>query len=309
MQKFLRLFVICYFLNSGLLTAQKYRGEIFLLLRDPVSTAKGNSGVSTPQSLGAMLLNPSLVNLTNSGVYFSHFEIFKGLIASENLSLKFDVGIGPYKNGFNIFYLHSDPIEVTRLTDENLGVVEGNIEVSGAHVYRFYLITWITGQQINKNSYFGTAVKLFRETFFNYVENGAGVDLSYTILLKDLTIGISARDVFFSVFKGKSLELANPSFGLGFTKTSNNLNWSMEADFFTDGPYPGAIINIGKLSTDFKFGAEYRPVENFAVRFGFYRGYLSAGAGLKWKKFAIDYSISPNPELNTTHKIGAGICF
>ncbi|MDI6851035.1 MAG: hypothetical protein QMD82_03755 [bacterium] len=304
--KFILLFYLC---GSGFVSAEKYRGEIFLLLRDPVSTAKGNTGISDPQSLGTVLLNPSLVNLVNPGVYFSHFEVYSGLIAAENLNLKIDIDGALNKNAINIFYLHSDPMEVTRLKDENLGIVEGNIEVDGTQLYRFYLFSWVTGKEISEKSYFGASIKLFRESFYNYAENGAGVDLGYFVRFKNLALGITARDVFFSIFKGKSLEVVHPSFVLGLTKISKNLNWSMEAELFSDGPYPGAIISLGRLSIDFKFGAEYRPMDNFAVRMGFYRGYFNAGAGIKWKKLNLDYSISPNPELNVTHKIGAGICF
>lgn len=309
MQKSLKSVLLCYLLGIGFVSAEKYRGEIFLLLRDPVSTAKGNTGVSDPQSLGTILLNPSLVNLVSPGAYFSHFEGYNGLIAVENLSVKIDIGGVLNKSAINIFYLHSDPLEVTKLKDENLGIVEGNIEVIGTHLYRFFLLSWITGKEISKKSYFGVSIKLFRESFYNYAENGAGVDLGYFIHLKNLAVGITARDVFFSIFKGKSLEVAYPSFVLGLTKISKSMNWIMEAELFSDGPYPGAIISLGRLSMDFKFGAEYRPTDNLAVRIGFYRGYFNGGAGINWKKLNLDYSISPNPELNVTHKIGAGICF
>lgn len=309
MQKWLKLFFLCFICNIGISSAEKYRAEIFRTMYDPASTARGFSGVADSFSIQSAFLNPACINSPRSGLYFSHFELYKGFISMENVFVKFNSGNPDYSTGIYVSYLHSDPLEITQLRDSALGIIEGNIEVTGKYIYKFYFVSGTIGRKISEKASFGVNIKFFRERFYTYYENGTGIDIGYLIALKDINFGITLRDAIFSFFTGKSSETASPSLNFGITKFTQNFSWNLESELFSDGPYPGALLNAGKLSLEVKMGAEYRPTENLALRAGFYRGYFNGGVGLRLRQFFVDYSISPNPELYTTHKIGAGICF
>ncbi len=307
MQKYLKILLLFTVLNFRILSAEKYRGEVFLLLRDPISTSLGNLGVSYPLSPGTSFLNPSLTPFLPSHLYLTHYEMYNGFISLENIYLKL-----PYFENISILFshLHSQPIEVTELIDNSLGISEGNVEIIGKHQFKFSLFNLSFGREVNENSLFGLNIKIFRESFSDYFENGTGVDIGYQYHYdKTLNIGIVLRDALFTLLKGNSIESISPSISFGLTKETQKLLLSLEADIFTDGPYPGAIINVGKVTMDIKAGAQYKPKENLSIRLGFYRGYINAGAGIQFGKFQLDYSITPNPELYITHKVGIGRCF
>lgn len=309
MQKLLIILSVWLIFNVDLVLAEKYRGEVFRIINDPASTAMGFTGVSYPVSLPSTIMNPASLSFAQDGAYFSHFELYGGFISLENLCFKYNTERSDVTSGFYLTFLHSDPLEITQLRDANLGIVEGNIEVTGKDAYKFYLFTFAFGREVNEFSNFGLNLKLFRENFSNYQENGAGLDIGYIITFKDLNLGVTVRDAIFSFFTGNSSETSSPSINFGITKINRELIWNVETDIFTDGHYPGSLLNVSNFSFDLKAGVEYRPTESLGLRLGFYRGYFNAGAGLKIKRFNIDYSISPNPELYTTHKIGAGLCF
>ncbi len=305
--KFLKSLLFLSILNFGILSGEKYRGEVFLLMRDPISTSMGNIGSSYPLSPGSSNLNPSLTPSLSSHLYLTHYEMYKGFISLENIYLKL-----PFMQNSSVLlsYLHSQQIEVTELIDNSLGVSEGNIQITGKHPYKFYLLNLSFGKDVKENFFFGLNVKMFRESFSDYFANGVGVDLGYYYRYNNtLNFGIVLKDALFTLLKGSSIESIAPSMSLGITRETQNLLLSFETDIFTDGPYPGAILNIGSITMDIKVGAQYNPKENLSIRLGFYRGYINAGAGLKIGKIQLDYSLTPNPELYLTHKLGVGTCF
>ncbi|MEO0198870.1 MAG: hypothetical protein ABIM44_01210 [candidate division WOR-3 bacterium] len=302
-QKYLQLFIYFVFVTS--ISAEKYRGEVFRLFYPPALVSMGNTGVAyTPEPLSSTI-NPSIISKTKT-VYFYHGELYSGLIGLESFFFSTPNIFENLNTAISVNFIHSDRLEVTEIRDSLS--TEGAVNVIARKPYLFYNLNIISARPINERSNFGFSLKVFREQFHDYVENGLGVDLGYVFQNRRLTYGFVLRDAFYSIFKGNSIEKVAPSLLIGATLNDEKLAWSIELEIFTDGPYPGALYTYKNFSIEGKTGFAYILTENLGLRLGFYRGYLNAGINLKYKRFRLDYAISPHPDLNVTHRVGAGIC-
>lgn len=303
LQKYLQFLTYFVFVTS--ISAEKYRGEVFRLLYPPALVSMGNIGAAySPEPLSSAI-NPSIISKTTT-LYFYHGELYSGLIGIESFFLSTSNLFENLNTGLSINLIHSDRLEVTEIRDSSW--TQGTIDIIGRKPYLFYNLNFISARPINEKSSFGLSFKIFREEFHDYAENGLGVDLGYLVHNKGLTYGFVLRDAFYSIFKGSRIETVAPSLLIGITLHEERLSWSLELEIFTDGPYLGALYNYKNFSIEGKTGFAYNLTENLGLRFGFYRGYLNAGINLKYKKFRLDYAISPHPDLNITHRVGAGLC-
>jgi hypothetical protein len=64
-----------------------------------------------------------------------------------------------------------------------------------------------------------------------------------------------------------------------------------------------AQYNLGKVSFDLHFGAEYRLKNLLAFRFGLDTGRFAAGVGIKLPKLNVDYAFLSHQDLGDTHRI------
>ena len=301
--KFSAILILFSFAN-----AEKYRGEILRLFYLPNSVGMGNTGVAyTPNPLFSTI-NPA-IKTAGSAAYFSHSEIYSGFISLESAYLYSGDLLQGLGSGIFINILHSDKLDVTEITDSSSTPEEGNINIITRKPYFFYNINIITSREINNKAGFGISLKIFREQFYDYAENGIGVDIGYFLQTQKVNYGIVLRDAFYSVFKGNSIETLSPSVLAGINITQDKIRWNLELEVFSDGPYPGALFSYRNFSLEGRTGFSYSINPNIDIRFGFQRGYLSAGIGLKYIRFLLDYSLSPHPDLELSHRIGAGICF
>lgn len=305
-QKFIKFSVILILFSFA--NAEKYRGEIFRLFNLPNSVGMGNTGVAYTSNPLFSPINPA-IKTAGSAAYFSHSEIYAGFISLESAYLYSGDLLQGLGSGVFINILHSDKLDVTEITDSSSTPEEGNINIITRKPYYFYNINFITSREISNKASFGVSLKIFREQFYDYVENGIGVDIGYLFQTRNVNYGIVLRDAFYSVFKGNSIETLSPSILAGINITQDKIHWNLELEIFSDGPYPGALFSYRNFSLEGRTGFSYFINPNIEIRFGFQRGYLSAGIGLKYSKFILDYSLSPHPDLETSHRIGAGICF
>ncbi len=77
-----------------------------------------------------------------------------------------------------------------------------------------------------------------------------------------------------------------------------------------------ATVNLAlvkELGYDFsvRFGAEYLPVDFLSLRFGIsdYPQIFTAGAGINYSIFSIDYAVESHPDLGLTHQFGFSLQF
>jgi hypothetical protein len=68
-------------------------------------------------------------------------------------------------------------------------------------------------------------------------------------------------------------------------------------------PDPAAWIRIGDWSQYFHVGTEIDYMKRLAVRAGFFRGQMTAGAGLRIAFTQVDYCFSKHMDLGNSHLI------
>ena len=305
MVKIIKIFLF-FPLLAAIATAEaaKYKGEVFTLFSDARSLSMGETGVSYAQGINSIYWNPATLEFVNNGFSVGHSEYYEGLVRVEHFAMVRQKGFKDIPLGLMLNYIHSKPVELTSLEDETLGVEEGNIKVTGSAAYSFVSLYLSGSFHITGNLMAGINLKFSRENLYSMKEIGVGVDAAFYTEQDLLSYGFVIRDIIFSPFKKDTgYESVYPSFWLGCSARLKRSRIVAEMEIHTDGKYEGAILSYRDFSGDVHIGMEYLLSRNISLRGGFSRGRITAGAGLNFSRFSVDYAIYPHTDLGLNHKI------
>jgi hypothetical protein len=277
--------------------------SLFLLFSSALILAQnaGNSGLSflkigsSAQSIGAsdigllnsdlssVYYNPASVNLlTSSSVLFTH-QMWVQDLTSEVLSANFSLFGLPFAVGVNTtkidgFEVRTNPTETPDATF-NVNYFYGSLS---------------TGFSLYEDLKFGITIKYLYESLLSDDASGTGYDfgLLYSNLIDKLTLGASIRNL------GSMSELRNEKTEL---PTDLIVNATYQLSFQNSSLDLLPVIGIQKyLETDnlhIHIGTETTYDKQFSLRAGYITGYdskgFTAGAGVFWNGFNIDYAFTP----------------
>lgn len=305
MAKITKIFLFLTLITAiNILEAAKYKGEVFTLFSDARSLSMGETGVSYIQGINSIYWNPATLEFVNNGFTLGHSEYYEGLVRIEHFAVVRQKGFKNVPFGLMINYLHTKPVELTSLGDETLGVEEGNIKVTGSAAYTFVSLYLSSSFHITRGLMAGVNLKFSRENLYSMKEIGVGLDAALYTEHDLISYGLVIRDIIFSPFKKDAgYESVYPSLLLGCTARLKKSKIALEMEIHTDGKYEGAILSYRNFSGDAHIGIEYLLSRNISLRGGFTRGRITAGAGLNFSRFSVDYAIYPHTDLGLNHKI------
>jgi len=145
-----------------------------------------------------------------------------------------------------------------------------------------------------QNLEFGFTIKYLYESLLSDDASGTGYDLGliYSNLIENLQVGASVRN-FGNMDKLRNEKtklptdlIVNSTYRINFEDTSLELL-----------PVIGVQKYLDLDDTHFHIGTEATYENQFSLRIGYVTGFeskgISAGAGLYWRGFNIDYSFTP----------------
>ena len=234
-------------------------------------------------NISSVYYNPASVNLLeSSSVIFTH-QMWVQDVTSEILGANFNfwglpffIGVNTTKiEGFEARTLPTDTPDATF----NVNYFYGNLS---------------TGFSLYENLEFGVTIKYLYESLLSDDASGTGYDLGliYTDLIENLSIGASVRN-------------------LGSMQKLRNEKTKLPSDFIFNTTYyfkfPEISLGLKPIIGMQKYfdlddihlhgAAEAGYKDQFFIRLGYVTGYeakgISAGAGVYWKGFNIDYAFTP----------------
>ncbi len=261
------------------------------------AVSMGEAVVSSSNDASATNYNPaSLFGGTNGNLVFTHneqvlgvrTEFFAGKVKFSRLAL-----------GFSLNNTSVDKIQVREIPGESLGEFTAQNLAIGLSL----------GYKLNENLSLGMTGKFLFEKI--YIDNASGIalDLGGLYVKDKLSLGIAITNLgSMSVLKNEATKLPS-AVRLG---GSYNFDLNSISSKLTVGVDGYKVFDGGKFHAN--TGAELLYKEFLALRVGYQSGYenksISAGIGLKYKAFSLDYAFVPYKySLGSSHTITVGTNF
>jgi hypothetical protein len=290
--------------------ATKYAGDFEELGTSARATGMGGALVACARDPSAIYYNPALTNNLRRSVLLMHSEDFSGLISHNYLGIVFP-GDG---QALGVALLHNGipDIKLTALPNPDSPPGQNN----RPYVYKTVTATQLIGyfnyaRNITPLLIIGGNAKIIYQDLGGTASCfGMGIDLGMNLSpIYDLNIGLRIRNLSTAplFWSTGTRELISPHAAIGLGKrfrfARNYLLLAIETE---------AVSEDKTLLTS--FGAEYSFRNLLFARLGVYRGNLSFGLGLKYKRFHIDYSyasgVAPEArELGSPQQLSGGVEF
>ncbi len=310
--KFYTVFLLAVLLNCSLSGSGKYGGEFMSGSTEARSLSLGGMILTSFETPAAVYFNPSyLPEMKNSGILLSHSERFDGAVRQEFAA--FNTRYSGVDAGLALIWINVDGIVLTRLENENDPVGPDNRILPDRTVsdneFAFFISA---GKKYNDRINMGASVKLLYKSLDIESAFGTGFDLSgYYKISDNISAGAKISDITTSALfwtTGKN-EIIRPSINIG-AEYNNRIEYFL-ADYKLIG---GTLIRSENYSENaFLSGGIFDAVISGGIEVAFNSvmirgGYntdntWSAGAGVSFLSFILDYSFRPDFEdLGNTHK-------
>ncbi len=287
-----------------LLMATKYAGEFQELGVGGRACAMGGTGVAQFVDPSVIYFNPAGSFYASRSVLLMHAENFAGIVKNE-----FGSVILPRENmsiGIGLQYLSVNGIKFTSLADTTSPPNSENPPIPYDTVGTTDLVFYVNGAKGNDNISYGANIKVFYRDLSVITGYGGGVDLGLALNMNYLIVGFAVRDFILSpiIWSNGTKETIIPKLSLGVAPVVplENINSliTLECDITKAIDVDGFDVNMGfeYAYKDFVFG-----------RIGINRGDYTLGAGLRYKRFCLDYALVTHSELQNSSKISAGFTF
>jgi len=256
------------------------------------NSALAGAGAYLPGDAFAFMINPS-ATLFHRGRTVSaaqNFWIFETSLTSLGYA---------YSNGKQAFGLGFRQLDYGKFTFR---------DDTGENIGEFHpldlVLTTNFGYRVTPDHYLGMNLSILYEKIHNASTLGTAFDLGYTYLppLKNLKIGAALKN-------------------FGFTTKMNNekINLPLTGEMYLSHDYSLGITDLNSRIKVFKInddkqvkagiGLNARFYEKFTLRVGYRFNYdaqdFSAGIGINFKRFQLDYAYLPfDYEINDVHMIG-----
>lgn len=319
----------------------KYAGEFLKIGVGARALGMGGAFVSVADDASAIYWNPAgLTFLQRGQVLGMHAEQFGGEVGHDFLSVAYplrgegNAGAGIVGVGWDRVAV--DDIEVTTdgLLDYGQDGVDGtNDPGEGNGEYDFgeqfdpskfemrsnvnqaFFFTY--AREIGSNLAIGGTVKLLRLDLVGTNATGVGAELGVMYQAsRELTIGLLAQDLTTTRISWDTghRETVSPSFVIGsyYARSVGDLGviaGAVDVAMTTDGRDGASQFATGAFGGDVRGGIEYWYRRAVALRAGVDAGNLTAGTGIRYRQFGVDYAFLSHTDLDNTHRVSAQLSF
>jgi hypothetical protein len=287
-----------------LIGAAKYAGEFQDLGAGARTLAMGSAGIVQYADASAVYFNPAGSFFLTRSLHLMHAENFGGLVRNEFGSLVIPRSNAALGLGFQL--LTADNIKFTAVPDTTRPPGVDNPPYAYDTVGTKDAVLYINGSRGNGMFAYGGNLKIYYRDLAAISGFGGGLDLGGIMDLEYVRIGIAVRDFVLSplIWSNGTKETISSKIALGVApvipleKIGSRI--TLECDFLKYLDLEGYAINLG-----FEFG--YHDL--LFGRIGLREGNITLGAGLRYKKFIVDYAFITHSYLKDSNKISAGLEF
>lgn len=231
----------------------------------------------------SVFYNPAVVNLQNSSsIMFTHQAWIQDL-SSEIIYGNFEMLGLPFTLGVN----------TTKITGFEARTNPTDTPDSKFDINYFYT-SLSTGFGLIENLSFGFTIKYLYESILSNDASGTGYDLGllYENIIDNLSAGLSVRNL------GSMKELREEQTKLPADIIFNtSYNVELGNSSFDLLPVAGIQKYLEQDDIHIHAGTEVTYDKQFSIRLGYITGYetkgLTAGAGIYWNGFNVDYAFTP----------------
>jgi len=266
--------------------------------------ALGGAYAAVADDPGAMIWNPAgLVRVDRRNIYASHSNLI-GLGFSEQLGL---VALPNLKLGTFGLGLRRFGVDGIEGRDDRGAIFADNLKDSETEILLGY------GRTIGGLWNLGAVFKYQQHNLAGYSDGAPGLDLGVMVkpleaagrrsrLADALTAGLTIRNLIEPNLRLDEEGVKDPTglrFGLAYDdEMSDNLHLLVATD----------LEKTRDMDTRLHAGVELSLMKLLALRLGTNAGMLTAGAGVRYRDLAVDYTFEDNP-LDPVHRFGLGMAF
>lgn len=246
------------------------------------SSALAEAVTASPENPSGGWYNPAAIGIDGGGIELAYTDWWVDGTTAQHLATSFQKGAFGY--GFS---LHSVGINDLEL---RTGPSETPISLFDA---KNYSLGGTFGYGFTKDVRLGVTGRYLSEDIYTYHANGWSMDaglLWTNVVSGALDLGISVRHL------GEIEELASQSYDL---PTTVSAGFALRLPVGLETP-PTLVVDIAKvrdLDPSVRIGAEATVFDMLELRGGWRSGYegqsLSAGFGLNWRSWGLDFSYVP----------------
>jgi hypothetical protein len=326
---------------SPAVAQDKYAGEFLKLGVGARALGMGGAFVSVADDASAIYWNPAgLTFLKRGQVMGMHAEQFGGEVGHDFLGAAYPLqgegtaGAGIVAVGWDRVAV--DDIEVT--TDGLLDYGQDGVPNTGdpgegngeydfgeqfdptkfqmrSNVNQAFFFTY--ARDIGSRLSIGGTVKLLRLDLVGTNATGVGAELGMMYQIsRELTLGLLAQDLTTTRISWDTghRETVQPTFVVGsyYARSVGGLGviaGALDVAMTTDGRESASQFASGALGGDVRGGVEYWYRSRVALRAGVDAGNLTAGTGIRYRSFGVDYAFLSHSDLDNTHRVSAQLDF
>ncbi len=266
--------------------------------------ALGGAYVAVDGDLSSVIWNPAgLAGVQRKGVYATHTDLI-GLGFSEQFAV---MALPSWRLGTFSLALRRFAVDGIEGRDHSGVITDTNLQDAESEIALGY------GRSFGPALRLGMNVKLQQQELAGYSAAGLGVDLGAQVhpllalgresrLARGWSLGLQLRNVVepnLRLLEDDSHDPAGIRLG-----TALELPVGRNIDAL-------AVVDLEKtksMDPRLHAGLELELMELLALRLGSLDGMMTAGSGITWRQFQLDYSFENN-EIESVHRVGLGIGF
>ena len=291
----------------------KYAGEVFKMGAGVRNFSMGRTGLTDRNSPALAYWNSSMLLIQeNSAFELMHAEEYKGMLKYDTFSGSIGEG---NRIGFTLARIGINDIILTELPNPNEPPGEGNEPIHKGKVNNSDYILYLGFARMLGKVPLGLTPKLVYRDLAGTTAFGFGADLTSHLRANEyVTLGVRIRDIVptqiywdngtkESINTGIDLEMQIHALMPVINKP---LNLYINGEINTEGMIRTSVANVGDISLDPHFGAELilHPMVSFFA--GYDIEYLTAGVGISYNQFLLNYSFEQNSDLDNSHRFSIG---
>ena len=292
---------------------QKYTAEFLNIGIGARALGMGGAYVAISNDGTSVYWNPAgLARLDKREISLMHASHFSGLIQTNFIGF-----VCPDNNGntfgISFFRLGIDGIpKSTKLDEFDRPIIEGYLEDSEHALFLSF------ARKATESLTIGGNLKAIYQKTGENSSMGFGFDLGASLWLSsNIKLGLHLQDlagthVFWDTGQ-REVRLPTLTWGAAFTPNLNfilgKITIAASQNIRFEGENSENVFSLGEFAgSDFNAGAEWRILNTIALRTGLNRRNLSAGAGIQFRHFDIDYAFV-SYDLGNTHRVSGRILF